>query len=70
MFLPQSEEPSFAPIQHKWQNYKGQTSLKYFAEVSEIEITQDIMTSEEKSTTFGIKIFRLKTLRCFIGVKC
>jgi hypothetical protein len=21
MFLPQSERPIFAPIQHKWQNY-------------------------------------------------
>jgi hypothetical protein len=26
MFLPQSERPSFAPIQHKWQNY----SFVYF----------------------------------------
>jgi hypothetical protein len=26
MFLPQSERPSFAPIQHDWQNY----SFLYF----------------------------------------
>jgi hypothetical protein len=26
MFLPQSERPSFAPVQHKWQNY----SFVYF----------------------------------------
>jgi hypothetical protein len=26
MFLPQSERPSFAPIQHNWQNY----SFVYF----------------------------------------
>jgi hypothetical protein len=23
MFLPQSERPSFAPIQHNWQNYSS-----------------------------------------------
>jgi hypothetical protein len=26
MFLPQSDRPSFAPIQHNWQNY----SFVYF----------------------------------------
>jgi hypothetical protein len=61
MFLPQSERPSFAPIQHKWHNY----SFVYFKDGRKqvvkmlIELAQDrVQVLVLRATNFRALIMR------------